>query len=436
MKLNKVAIGAMSLGLVGLANVQGQNGSGGTFTVPGGTPVIHITGSTANRGHTFNAIVNALGGPGGTNVHIGAWNCAIPIAVPSGYSQAQTASFMAIYGTNPISGNAVLVKAHWSGTEAGYIDAATPSQVESFTANGELLGSFGNPVLSTNAPPLPTVGESGIDLAMADNRPSSAKPPVNTNAAALAANFKVGVTPFVYVKNAQFASNNVAPYTEWTNITKAQLQILIKTGAMKLAQLADDPTVTNWVYLCGRDNNSGTRVVSLLNSYILPTQALKQTKITGSEPNPVINPLSSAPTAGQSSGAALANSMTIRGSANTADPINGGTGWYAVAHLGLADATGANQFNTAGGGTSMILSLDGVPESTQAIQQGTYSFWSYEYISLSNGAGPEGVNLYNYLTGTNTTTTAFDIGITPGLEISLGSMQCTSPGDGGNPVHN
>jgi hypothetical protein len=70
-----------------------------------------------------------------------------------------------------------------------------------------------------------------------------------------------------------------------------------------------------------------------------------------------------------------------------------GTGdhFSVIAYLGYSDAS------TAEGNGGVELTLNGVAESTAAIQQGQYSFWGNEYVYVKNTASSQAASVYNLL---------------------------------------
>jgi hypothetical protein len=427
MKVNKtLVIGALGFGLVGLTSVRAN------FVPNQGTQaytVIHLTGSTAFRGATYKAVVSVLGGENAC--HIAAYKANALNAIATGYTQQQTAKYMNIYGSPDGGTTWYLVKCAWSGSEAGYFDVVNSATSESFMDDTEPEGDLGSPVIGTGNPTVALISQSSVDLAMADNSLSFSR----NKGATLAQNVAIGVIPFVYAKNAQWTPNQVFPYTAISNISHAQIRTLVKNGFIQTAQLVGDGTATSpkYVYLAGRNFNSGTRVNHLLNAGLATTFSEKQTTLSGTDGNPLLSALSSASLAGQDSGGTLATTMALRGSATNSDTIAGLTGWYAIAYLGLPDASGAANAN--GGVGAVFLNLAGVTESTTAIQQGQYTYWGTEYISESTSANAAAQNLFNLLVPGGAST-VFDAAITANLEISLGSMQCSRSTDAADPVHN
>jgi hypothetical protein len=293
----------------------------------------------------------------------------------------------------------------------------------------EPLGDVGSPIIATTAPTLALVSEGAgvngeLDLAMADNSQAYSR----SKGLGIGNSYAVGVIPFVYSKNAQISGEG-APWSEVNNITHPQIRNLIKSGYIDAATLTGNSAdAGKFFYLAGRNYNSGTRANHLLNAGLAISFAERQITIGGSDGAPTKSATSNANLAGQDSGGTLANTMSYRGSGE-ASPA-----WWAIAYLGVPDAVGAQQVNAGGG--PVILSLAGVTESTAAIQQGQYSYWGTEYISVSTCANACANTLYNTLTANNTSTAAFDAAITANLEIALGSMACTKTTDASDPVHN
>ena len=262
-------------------------------------------------------------------------------------------------------------------------------------------------------------------MAMADNSQAYSR----AKGLAIGNSYAVGVIPFMYSKNAQYAVDQVAPWSSVNNITHPQIRNLIKSGFINAATLTgNNADAGKFFYLAGRNYNSGTRNNHLLNAGLPTTQAEKQITITGSDGAPVKSALSALNLAGQDSGGTLATTMSWRGSA----PL--GVGWWAIAYLGVPDAVGAQLVNAGGG--PVILSLSGVTETTAAVQEGEYTYWGTEWIAVSTCANACATSLYNTLTGSNTSTAAFDAAITANLEIALGSMNCTKATNASDPVHN
>src|SRR5262249_2039712 len=138
---------------------------------------------------------------------------------------------------------------------------------------------------------------------------------------------------FKWVKNAQTSTDtNANPvYTRLVNVSHAQLRTCI-LGGSKAALFTGNAADTNWVYVAGRDNQSGTRANCLLDLGFPVVQALGQTIITGTSGSVTNGALGNG---GQGGGGGLANSLKLTGSLSAVDQVNGGTGWIAIGYLGV-----------------------------------------------------------------------------------------------------
>jgi len=170
------------------------------------------------------------------------------------------------------------------------------------------------------------------------------------------------------------------------------------------------------VYLAGRDHFSGTRA----NTFGITGWGIKkspsqiQLDSTGNMTDPN-GDTSYVTTEGQSSGGTLAKSLLNTG-LNT-DQIAGGTGFIAVAYLGLADDA------TAEGApyNAVRLTFNGQAYSPAAVQNGQYLFWGYEYTMKRSGIGSVANTIANNL--------AANIGANAGgFEIPVSTMNVKRTG--------
>lgn len=396
MKINNLVLaGALSLGLASIANAQNR---------------VYLTGSTAFRPALYNAITACF--DASPAVQIAAYKCS---AV--GTIDPHTAGQMEWVGN--IGGASYIVKANWSGSEAGVSDVAK-NTAESFIDD---IGTGGVTAINSTSTAAATDSHT-VDLAMADTSQAVSK----TQTPALTGQ-EVGIIPFVWVKNAQGHPYHAGTYPDYdriVNVTHPQLRVALTGGTLAALITGNASDTNHYVYVAGRDNNSGTRVNTFCDTgygvFKLPQQII----ITGSDGAPTIQG-GATTTTGQSSGGTLATSMSFSGSATTADPINGGTGWYAIAYLGMYDADTA----LASGADAIALTLNGVTESSTAVEQGQYSFWGNEHIfQNANGIGTPATTVYNLLIGGKIS------GAVDGThEISLSAMQATKTTDLSDPTH-
>ena len=400
MKINS-SIVAAALGLAFVSQVSAQ------------TQYVYLTGSTAARDAVYNTL---MAGAGFDNANVS--------FVGYGSSTAGNCSYMEF--SNTVSGTPTIVKADWSGSEAGITDVSG-STLEYFlldAGSGSVSPFAGtgtaNAVATATAPSAPNAAyylQSAVDVAQADNALLYSKTPGST-ASQLFDNLAI---PFVFVKN----NTTVNGQAGLVNITADNFKNLAQ-GGDKLALFTgvEQPVgTTNYVYLAGRDNNSGTRVNTLGISGWGIAHAAKQITLSGATPNAIT---AYSVSAGQKSGGTLANSLTdSTTSADTAHPKNSSGGFIAVAYLGLADDATAE----AAPINAVRLTYDGVAYTPAAVESGSYTMWGKEYTMLKAGEGTLATGFANALVaniGANTT----------GYEIPYSLMNVDRSGPTIYPTHN
>ena len=335
---------------------------------------IYITGSTAFRAATSNAIKNvfsSLSGSGsftdGTGTH----------SVSYGYAYDGTsftgATHQIFVGTvsGITSGNGVvIVKTCWNGSLAGIQALDTPSSPPAS------LAFFDSPWIATTGVPVNSSGNnytatgslndtSNATLAMADNT-QGATPFTSTTMT----DTKVGIVPFAWVASYSAPSG-------LTNITPQLARALLGTGYVSAALFTNnaadkDNAGGTRVYAAGRDPLSGTR----LNAYAevgfginsAPAQyqyvtAPSGTTITSIQLVPGDTTLATpvgqyAGQTGFSSGGTLANMMRYDTSTVTYKTRTGKGAF--VTYLGESDAVTATISTGVGAGAARILTYNGV----------------------------------------------------------------------------
>jgi hypothetical protein len=239
----------------------------------------------------------------------------------------------------------------------------------------------------------------------------------------------VGIIPFTFVKNAQghpYTPGTFADYDRIVNITDAQFQVAVKGGTKAALITGNSADTAHFVYIAGRDNNSGTRANVLNITGLGVTAVLTQVTIGGTDGSPTV---ASAGNGGQSSGGTLAQSMALSGSATAADGVHlGNTGWYAIAYLGMYDADIA--IGTPGTGDAVAISFNGVLESTAAIQEGEYAYWNYEYLYSNNSPSADATTVYTALG------TIIPTKVDGTHTIAISTMHATKTTDTAPPTHN
>ena len=194
--------------------------------------------------------------------------------------------------------------------------------------------------------------------------------------------FLVGVVTFKYVGSNGFP----AGYSMDAN----KAQALYPTGRYPLSLITGlSADKTKIVFSTGRNFDSGTRLATFAENGVGAASVVKQWKPTIAAgvvtdqvlyPVELINGLSTqfAGNSGEASGSTLRGNLTATIPAaiyNT--PAKGGkataTGAYYVSYLGVSDANSVAASTTS-------LRWNGVDFSELAVQQGQYTFWSYEHV--------------------------------------------------------
>ena len=339
---------------------------------------INITGSTAFRSVTMQAIVNTLGSAEG------AWE-----GSGTALGSSNKASFK---GTISGISGIVTVNTNWNGSVEGMTIVgagnATSGWIDSATATFAPAnnGTFGNRYAVGAAPKtsrVPTVACSDVYQA-------------STSVTASLEDVIGGVIPFKYV------AGESAPAT-FTNITDQQHEALWSIGEQALSLFTGDAADTRICYAVGRDAGSGTRVTRLAETRYGITRGVSQWRVTNSGGNatvfrfwPSIADEAVAPSGmfndstlqgngGYTSGSSIATilgststSVEIRNGANTL--LASGQSVVPVGHLGLNDASVAV---TAG---AKELTYNGVAYSQGNVRNGKYTAWGYLHVLNQTGA--------------------------------------------------
>jgi hypothetical protein len=436
---------------------------------------IYIAGSTAYRPSVTKAILDVLTASG-TNVNWG-YNSS------SNY-KASAAIFSGTYGGTPVN-----VHTFWTGSVAGCLDLTSDNVITGFvpdgvtesaatapTTTGTNEGAYGGGTLlnkttstsGTNYAP----ASASIQVAMSDVDITSAALSVATGSRSAATNMEsagtveagatgtagtVGYLPFVWVAGAQTVGS--APYT---NITQQVAAQLINNGFVTAEQLGDtQSSATNdWVFLVGRNEDSGTRASAqaeaqassylglksfgqtMVQSYLVfqsgtgGSQGAGTVQTDGAFPSddtlgngseigsietggngtvvtdfgywPSDAPLNTetainwgtAGHSGQISGGDVANMLaaenplllsgtTVDGGAsnfgltgNIPPFVSGSSKCYFVGYLATSDFGGLSTT-----GTAPALTYNGVPYSAANVDNGSYSFFSFEHCYVRNTGG-------------------------------------------------
>jgi hypothetical protein len=378
-----------------------------TMGVAQAQTVIHITGSTAYRSAVHEAITNFLS-PG---FHYG-------------YSGGTfTKASQAIF-TGANDGIPVIIKTSWSGSLAGVetVSQAIPgATVSTFLVNS-------TPQTTAGASNAPAVYDPPIipEVAMEDGEQATTQYPRPA-----LTQVQVGVVGFKFVVNTNGSTIGL------TNITPLLARALWTDGQLPLSMFNGNSNSTTPVYALGRDWDSGTRNCAFLETGVqsfvssLSPTAVKQwaptnsagALVSGSNPGPVVTqglwPCETIDyitecdgDGGYGSGGDLAAAMSAS------------SPYIYVAYLGLSDAS------TVEGnlGTSVDLTYNGIAYSANAVENGQYTFWCYEYLDYLpsySTTSPNGYTVANNLA----TAIANENLLSVGVNLSL--MNVTRNQEGG-----
>ena len=371
--------------------------------------VLRITGSTAFRAATLTAIGHILN-PGYTVGYAGS---------------SITGAGQSVYSGTTIAGNIpVVIKTSWSGSTGGLQTLSQLNPVIT-VSNWLQIGSIGSGLTG------PYDAATPADVTMADSYQSSTAF-TGTGFATLADN-PVGVVGFTWVKGQTNDPTVALSMANVTNITELQARLLLATGSVPLSLFTGTPgdSVFN-LDVTGRDEDSGTRTDTFIEcgfgAFGSPLQyqpTIAGGVVTSVAPWPAntVNGISYTQLghSGYSSGGTLASAL------NT--PVNtGATDYYGnkfalISYAGISDAVNVN-------GGNNYLSYNGVPYSAANIQQGRYTFWSYEHMDYRSTLSAAQQTVAQLIAQQIITTDASVSGVT------LGSMQVSRTVEGAIVTHN
>ncbi len=301
-------------------------GLGLAATASAQTTVVHITGSTAFRSAVHNAILAQMTGE--------------TYAYAPSPTTLNSASQSNFFGT--IAGHTnVLIKCSWSGSVTGIQSLVAPaSRVDSFLADSVHGSASGDNVAAGTA-------NEEADIAMSDVFQGST---VFTDPVLL--DNTVAVAPF------KILAGNGAP-ASLTNVTAYGLQSLYGAGKIPLALLTgQNADRGSKVYAMGRDNGSGTRLVTVADCGLGALSNVIQYTYAS-------NTYTNAGNGGYGSGGTIAAALGLTTTQ---------AGGYNIGYVGLSDAI------TALGLGAKELTYNGVAESDTAVREGSYSLWGYEHL--------------------------------------------------------
>jgi len=355
MKINKFTSALIALGVVSLASAAQAN------------TVIYLTGSTAAR----SLVAAALDTPGA--VFTGAVS-----VLPSGTT---TGANQVVFEGNITGLGTVDIDCSWSGSEAGIANVA--GSTISQNVNGGTYALPGSPASFLTPPSFTSAATvAQADLAMADTSQA-----VSLTLKSVYAEHDfglVGIVPFTFVKGFNSTGGADDSYTNLVNVTTAEINQNL-SGPLQANIYTGNAADSDFVYVVGRNEGSGTRVNTLLNAASFPVgNAVDQSAYDVSYPSGTPGTLTfgGSYASGQTiadvgndgfdAGSGVAEEMQVDGTAS---------GNILVGYLGVSDAKNATTLSKfATGAKGVYLTFNGVYEGDQSVIQGNYSYWGQEHL--------------------------------------------------------
>jgi hypothetical protein len=240
---------------------------------------------------------------------------------------------------------------------------------------------------------------------------------------------QVGVIPFIMVKN-QGASANL------TNITHQQCRTLFGNGVVPLGYITGDTTTgitsdTNKVLcLIGRYYGSGTRAVVFADTgfgALTSSQNYKYSATAGPGGTAAFTMVLPLPDVGYTSGSSVKTDLSYNISTALNVLGNAYVTGYAVGYLGTKDAYGV----TGNGSGALNLTYNGVPFSTDAVCNGSYTLWSYQHIYNKTPLSANLTTFKSRLSSAIPANLGFGGSISSLVGIPLSAMKVSRSVDGG-----
>ena len=394
MKTNKLILGAsLVLALSSVAN---------------GQTVINITGATAFRAAANNSIISLLGGAGVTKYAFTG-------------TQGIGGTNRAIFKGTVAGIGAVTVRASWSGSTQGIADvaSATPVQV---LEDDELL-------LPTTTAGANVTGPFEAVNQVAQFAFSDVSQASSTTLSPSLTGAEVGVVPFAFV------ANSGAP-AAMTNMTDQIVASLYANAAVPMRLFTGNPADNSQVYASGRNDGSGSRALVLAETRYGVFSTVQQftgvTNATGQ-----MTSLTYVGNGGYSSNSGIRDLVFGLGDSVS---VEGGTAGPAtvVSYLTVSDWIAATvtgkSFDPDGTGPlpsqnqkAKGLTYNGVAYSEEAVKQGAYTLWGYQWLYQAPTITPTELTFFNLFTAAipaNLGTAA----------IPIPAMTATRSGGDGGPV--
>jgi hypothetical protein len=387
------------------------------------TRVFNLTGATAFRASSNNAILTMLGGPGVTKY---------AFVGTQGIGGSNRAIFVGTMAQFP--GDTIIVRTSWSGSTQGILDLADANSIQYLDDNVRQDGTPGpgNPVTTGGY----NLGATGLDAPEYENAVSSwsfsdVDKLLSTRPNAPLAGGPVGVVPFM------FLAGEGAP-AGVTNMTDQIHETLWSTGSVPASFFTGVPAdAAKTVLSTGRNNGSGTRATILAETqYGAFTNVVQfNAAFTGTRTDPYptakLTTVTSFGNGGHSSNSGVRELLTRDGRDMTfgSNQVNG----FFVSYLTISDALAATVLDGDADTPGVQLegaiqmTYNGVAYSEANVINGAYSLWGYQQLYLRNSPTAAEVTFDTALRATVPSTMG-----TAGIPIP--SMNVTRTGGDGGPI--
>jgi hypothetical protein len=338
------------------------------FTLAGAAysqTVINITGATAFRAAANSSIIALLGGSGTTQ---------FAYDTTGGITSAGSSNRAIYSGIVPGITGTVIVRASWSGSTAGIaaVAAGTAVQVLKTTT-----------AMSTAGTGLAAVA-SDFETAPAAFSFSDVAQSASTTLTPTLTGSTVGVVPFQFVAN-QSAWNHAG----MTNMNDQIMNALYSTSEVTLKFFTGVAGDTKRVFATGRNNGSGSRATVLGETqygFFRAVQQFQNNTTSQHNGSGAIDRIDFVGNNGNSSNSFLSNLM--KGTSTAVDLYDSGVSYednvdcllvtyltQSDVLLAVADPDGAGALRGA-----KALSYNGVTYSEDAVKNGAYSLWGYQWL--------------------------------------------------------
>jgi hypothetical protein len=347
---------------------------------------VHISGSSAFRKAVHAAIVHVLTGP------VANWK-----DTTKNLGNCSQAVFQGTIGSDTYT-----IETSWSGSASGVSAVATGTNITNWMTSANSMSSVsatttqgavsftvsassGFTAAGLNSP---TTESAVSDLAMSDAFQSTTK-----YTSPLLTDKIVGVVPFYWVAG-KGANAGI------TNVTPLQVQALL-TGGLPTSQFTGSSAdESGFTVAIGRDEDSGTRICAFAEGgYGVNTLAVQYqptissgviTNLVPWPANTVNGTLYPLGDSGESSGGTLATDLSATVGAGNSAGATDVVGYLGESDAASAVAAGGRYLTYNGQSFGAGAGLAGSDANYyRAIQEGKYTFWSYEHLlykqSLSGG---------------------------------------------------